>query len=232
MSDHVRAIRVQRRVKEIKRIVRDRKIDLLCHFTRLENLTGILRNGLLSRKTLRDRHMRFCVVDHERLDGCPDGVCLSVSFPNYMLFYSKRVSYFREEQVNHSQWVVLLLDARILWELECEFCQANAASNVERSISRWERRKPESLEKMFTDFDDIKRSRLNLPCSFPTNPQAEVLVFGQIPAVYIRQVHLRDYPTFSNCYDHVRSLSTAGVFYNSHYFSARKDHEVWSGRFT
>ncbi len=70
MSDHVREFREQRRVKDIRWLARDRKIDVLCHFTRLENLTGILRNGLLSRRTLSERHMRFYAVDHDRLDGC------------------------------------------------------------------------------------------------------------------------------------------------------------------
>ena len=232
MSDHIREFREHRRVEDIKWIVRDRKIDVLCHFTRLENLTGILGNGLLSRRKLGERHMQFYEIDKVRLDGCPDAVCLSVGFPNYMLFYSKRVNYFREQQVSNSQWVVLLLDVRILWELECEFCQQNAASNVERTIPKWERRMPEALEKMFSDFEDITRHDLNLPRGFPTNPQAEVLVFGHIPAVYLKQVHFWDYFTFSNWHDHVRSLTAACVCHNPEFFSPRKDYEVWRGRLT
>ena len=232
MSVHGRELREQWRVKDIKWHARDRKIDVLCHFTRLENLIGILRNGLLPRKTLSERRMRFYAVDPERLDGCPDAVCLSISFPNYMLFFSKRVSYFKEQQVPHSQWVVLLLDVSILWELECEFCQQNAASNLAREIPRSERREPEALEEMFSDFDDVNRFDLNIPRNYPTHPQAEVLAFGPIPAVHISEVHFFDYFTFSKWQDRVRSLTAAGVFHKSDYFSARKDYRFWSGRLT
>lgn len=232
MSVHVRELREQWRVKDIKWHVRDRKIDVLCHFTRLENLIGILRSGLLPRKTLSERHIPFNAVDPHRRDDCPEAVCLSISFPNYRLFYNKRVSYFKEQQVRHFQWVVLLLDVRILWELECEFCRQNAASKLEREIPRSERRKPEALEKMFSDFDDVNRFDLNIPRNYPTHPQAEVLAFGPIPAVYIREVHFFDYFIFSKWQDRVRSLTAAGVFRKSDYFSARKDYRFWSGRLT
>ena len=85
-------------MKDIKWHVRNRKIDVLCHFTRLENLIGILGNGLLPRRTLSERYIPFYAVDPYRRDDCPEAVCLSISFPNYMLFYSKRVSYFKEQQ--------------------------------------------------------------------------------------------------------------------------------------
>ena len=232
MSVHNRELREQWRVKDIKWHVRDRKIDVLCHFTRLENLIGILRNGLLPRRTLSERYMPFYAVDPERLDGCTDAVCLSVSFPNYKLFYNKRVSYFKEQQVRHFQWVVLLLDVRVLWELECEFCQQNAASTLAREIPRREKREPEALEKMFSDFDDVNRFDLNIPRNYPTHPQAEVLAFGPIPAVYISEVHFFDNFIFSKWQDRVRSLTAAGVFHKSDYFSARKDYRFWSGRLT
>lgn len=232
MSVHNRELREQWRVKDIKWHVRDRKIDVLCHFTRLENLNGILRNGLLPRRTLSERYMPFYAVDPYRRDDCPEAVCLSISFPNYMLFYSKRVSYFKHQQVPHSQWVVLLLNVRILWEQECEFCQQNAASNLAKEIPRSERREPEALEKMFSDFDDVSRFDLNIPRNYPTHPQAEVLAFGPIPAVYIREVHFFDYFIFSKWQDRVRALTAAGVFHNSDYFDARKDHRFWSSKST
>lgn len=227
MSDLVREIREQRRVKDIKWHVRDRQIDLLCHFTRLENLPGILQNGLLSRYMLEKSNMNFCAIDSDRLDGCRDAICLSVSFPNYKMFNLKREDFLKRQQVKHSQWVVLLLDARILWELECIFCQQNASSGSERAIPRQDRREPEALERMFFDFADKSRFDLNLPRNFPTNPQAEVLVFEQIPVTHIRQVHVWDPRTRDEWQNDVRSFTEADIYYGPHYFSPRSDYEVW-----
>ena len=227
MSDHIREIREQSRLREIKWIVKDRKIDELCHFTRLENLPGILQNGLLSRAALEERSMDFCAVDSERLDRCRDAICLSVSFPNYKMFNLKREDYLKRQQVKHSQWAVLLLDARILWELECAFCQQNASSGSERAISLQNRKRPEALERMFFDFADKRRLDLNLPRNFPTNPQAEVLVFNQIPVTYIRQVHVYDCRTRDEWLNDVISSTTAGICCGSRYFIPRPDYEVW-----
>ena len=227
MSDYLWEIREQRRVSEIKWIVRDRKIEVLCHFTLLENLPGILQYGLLSRSTLTKRGMGFRAIDHERLDGCLDAVCLSISFPNFRMFHIKRDSFLNSYNLRDSQWVVLLWDARILWELECEFCQRNAASNLMRGVPRQERRKPEALESVFCDFDDTRYSEPSMPRNFPTDSQAEVLVLGQIPATYLRQVHFRDYSVCMEWLNYVRSVTVADVFYGSLYFSPRMVNGVW-----
>ena len=146
MSDHAWEVKEQRRARDIMLIAKDRKIDVLCHFTRLENLSGILRNGLLSRTSLEKSGASFVPTDMTRQEGYPEAVCLSVSFPTYKMLYRKRVMFRQCNQVTDSQWIVLLLDAKLLWELECGFCQQNAATYSERRVSRKDMRTPQALE--------------------------------------------------------------------------------------
>lgn len=227
MSDSNSEVSEYRRERDIKCFAMDRKIDVLCHFTRLENLPGILQNGLLCRRDLGRRKLPFCAIDNYRQDGCLDAVCLSISFPNYLMFYKKRRYFQNSQQISDSNWVVLLLDVSILWDLECEFCQVNAADAFERAIPRPVRRTPEALKRMFCDLDGRKRVDLKLPRYYPTSPQAEVLVLGNIPATYIRQVHFFDYFTHSTWLNYVRSLATANAVHNSYYFSPREDYVFW-----
>ncbi len=77
----------------------------------------------------------------------------------------------------------------MLWELDCAFCQENASSNAVRYIPLGDRKKPDALKGMVEDYHAIKRQSLQIPSDYPTHPQAEILVFDQIPARYINEVH-------------------------------------------
>ena len=137
----------QNRASQIQQICTERGITTLIHFTRTENLQGILQEGLLGRRLLEARGQQFLFNDHDRVDGHKNAVCLSISFSNYQMFYSIRESKKKVEGVNDSQWVVLLLDTKVLWELECAFCQRNAAHKAVSSISLEDRRKPGFIER-------------------------------------------------------------------------------------
>jgi len=106
------------------------------------------------------------------------------------MFYSIRRDKEDTQGINDWQWVVLLLDAKMLWELDCAFCQENASSNAVRFILLKDRKKPDALNGMFVeDYHTINRQSLQIPSDYPTNPQAEVLVFDTILARYINEVH-------------------------------------------
>ena len=176
----------QNRASQIQQICTERSITTLVHFTRIENLRDILHEGLLDHQSLLKKHgQQFAPNDRKRLDRHKEAICLSISFPNYQLF--NRFSRPNEgSPPDYSQWVVLLLDAKALWELDCAFCQENAASNVVRYISLAERKKPDALKNMFVDVcrdtkgNVYQRQSLQIPDHYPTHPQAEVLVFDRI----------------------------------------------------
>ena len=120
----------------IERLIDKRDIKYLTHFTRIENLPSILQKGLMPRKQLLLQGIRPEVNDWNRLDNT-DAVCLSVSFPNYKLFYRFRVK--RPE----TKWAVILLDPIILDRCSCSFACRNAASN-EMKLDSYETTDPQA----------------------------------------------------------------------------------------
>lgn len=66
----------------IQEIIQQRNIRSLFHFTHSDNLTSILDNGLMSRSELDNENNEYNYNDEERIDGHPDAICLSVSYPN------------------------------------------------------------------------------------------------------------------------------------------------------
>ena len=197
-----------------------RKIDYVWHFTRLSNLDSILRLGLIGREQLEqcDEPLAY-INDNYRLDHQKDAVCCSIGHPNYKMFYSLRVNDPDEE------WVVIACKPDILWEKDCAFCTENAASNSVTCIPIEHRKGREAFERMFDEVEGIpSRADLGLPDDCPTNPQAEILVFGNIEPQYIvgticyskaRETELKEkYPNFE-------------FLYHRSFYSARKDYENW-----
>lgn len=180
------------RTREIQRIVEERGIEKLIHFTRMKHLNSILREGLLSREELEHRvatqygYEAPDFNDQQRINGEKRATCLSISFPNYSMFYKYR------RRPEGDGWVLLALKPRLLWELDCAFCSENAASNAARSIPMVERKTAMAFARMFEDSNNggekSIRAQENLSDKHPTHPQAEVLVFGRIAPEYIKTV--------------------------------------------
>ncbi len=194
----------------------------LIHFTRIENLKSILQHGLINRKELSrlPESERPIFNDQERFDGHIEAICLSVSFPNYQMFY-------KLNKDKPDDWVVLLLDSSILWDLDCAFCQTNAASSKISSVPLEQRKTFEALKQMFTDEENVSREELGIPANFTTNPQAEVLVFDTIPVKYIRGVNFRSISAMKawqnlNSYPENISLVASDTF-----FKPRSDWPKW-----
>ena len=214
------------RALSIKEIVERRSIDTLCHFTRVENLSSILRLGLFGRSQLELSGIPFVRIDRDRIDGYPEAICSTVSFPNYKLFYKKREYFSERHGISQNKWVVLLLEARMLWELDCAFCSYNASANTVTSIPLEERKKPEALEAMFGDLKTVSRGRLNFPPQYSSSPQAEILVFNAVPTSYIGEIHFFDDYAFEDWVDSDYEVTNASIRVSNYYFNDRTTRRV------
>ena len=158
----------------IARFVEEHRIPYLVHFTRVENLVTIAENGILPR-TLLEQEFRH--NDSMRLDGFPEASSLSLSFPNYLMFYRYRCLY------PDANWAVLLLTVDILSDLPCLFFTTNAANSKFRDAgddALESRMGLDALSAMFYDDPPGVRGERGLPSRATTDPQAEVLTFSVV----------------------------------------------------
>lgn len=200
---------------KISDFIQERNITSLYHFTKAENLHGILRNGLLSRRTLDKNDITYSYNDEVRLEGKLNANCLSISFPNYRMFYR-----YRNQSIDN-EWCVIEFNPRILYEKECLFCIENAASNNETMRSDEEKKGIEGLKQLY--YNEEHRRQLNLSSDFTTNPQAEVLVLDDIGTEYIEKIYFRNEPIKFPIGDYQEYS-----FWTWQYlFDARSDYSYW-----
>jgi len=156
-----------------------RFIDHVLHFTRVENLPGIVKEGLLSRTELRARQLLAIGSSGQRWDGNDKAVSVSISRINRRMFK------FKETGLEEAGWVILLLDRSILWTHDCNFFSENASTTRMKKRARdgW-LGEPAAFERMFEDRTDgggkSVRSKQGMPDDQPTDPGAEVQVLGPI----------------------------------------------------
>ena len=201
----------------VQQMSQTKKIDYLFHFTRIENLASILTHGLLTKSQSQLANIPALTNDQYRYDA-EDAICLSIGFPNYKMFYRLR----RDNP--ESDWVVLGIRPAVLWEKDCAFCVENAARKSVSCIPIGDRKGPEAFELLFRDFGDKKRNALKIPDKYPTNPQAEVLVFGTVEPRYIVGLAFSKLATLQQFQGRtpIQMLST------SPYFGARSDYAHWT----
>lgn len=202
------------------RILRQKRIDTLYHFTRTENLENIFRYGIVPRETLDRRGISSYYNDEYRYDNCLEAVCTSIEFPNYKMFYKLRL------ENPETDWVVLKLDANILCDFKCAYCWTNAGDASIYTVPVEKRMSIEAFLELFDDREGYpKREDLHINDWYPTNPQAEVLVFGTISTDYISAVCFENFEDRKKYLDLIPIDISAIV--NSKVFCPRNDWQAW-----
>jgi len=149
------------------------KIPFLLHFTSVDNIESIAKDGLRPRDVM-DLLGGFKCCDDLRIDGFKSGISLSVGFPNYKMFYKYR-------KMNGGTWCVVAINPQIICNGKCLFFSENAASSKWRGRSPFSLQQKESFEEMFYEIDGKPtRATSGLPIGCPTNPQAEIIHVGPI----------------------------------------------------
>lgn len=199
--------------QERNKILKEKHINRIVHFTKVDNLENIFEYGLCSIELLNLLDIYYSPSDLYRLDGKPDKICTSISFPNYKMFYKKRM-----EDIS-VDWVVITIKPELIVDkLDSEFYIDNAARGMYPHSLKPTANK--DLERMFHASNRVPY----IPSYYTTNPQAEILINNNIPTGYFMNVETNE----NN--PKVKSLTRdARVDYNpnSRLFDPRSDYFRW-----
>ena len=172
---------IELRIKRLKilKILEERNITKLVHFTDVWNAFYIGKYGILSKEELEKQNIKHSSNDDQRLDNMDDFISLSVTNINkYVLKdFNNR---------NKRQWIKLYVDPKVILSGEVYFFYTNAASKVfpeNKEIDQFSG--PDAFRKMFdeeikTSTKLIKRSVENRNLNEPTCIQAEVMIKKRI----------------------------------------------------
>lgn len=175
-------------VSQIVDFLRERSVRNLVHFTHIDNLTSIMKQGILPRSLVAEKGI---VSDDMRLDGNEEYGCFSLTYPNYLMLYQKR-------KKSPGQYIVLMIDIEALSGIKEEgilFFPGNAARSDLRGKGG---HGTTAIEAMFADniFSRdgirIRREEQRLESQYTTDPQAEVQIKSAVPAKYIRAIYVEN----------------------------------------
>jgi hypothetical protein len=173
----------------IRSSVQGRGIHNVLHFTQIENLPHIITYGLMSYNECNKLKETVYGSDQDRF--CEDSVSVTVESYYPKMFRGK-------QRKNGGTWIILALETRLLWELECNFYPRNIGM---REMQFCQKRKNNgyAFDRMFEDLDPCGwidgegyREKLGLPANLTTFPDAEIQVMDTIPPEWITDVWIED----------------------------------------
>ena len=198
-----------------------RGIEYFVHFTNVTNLPNILTYGLLTKDTLDYNWIDYDFNDDLRLDDISNSISLSITSPNYKMFYKLRC------ENPSKKWVVLILNAYEILKLDCAFCHTNAANSSISNTSIDSRKTYTSFKNMFSERPgQLLREQLDLYDNETTDPQAEILVLDNIPSSAIQFAVFNNY-IIKNQYENLFIDTNISYAADSGYFAPRRDYSFW-----
>lgn len=162
--------------QDIENVLLEHNISRLCHMTQIDKLFSILYGdtGIWANDFYEGTGMYR--NDLERRDGRTDYISTSIEYPNVWYYNAKRNI---NPKVN--TWAVIFIDTNVCMDDSTLFCPINSASSKGHYIGG----QVENFKRVFDSEVGFRhRSPLMLECC-PTDDQAEVLVYRNIPVIAI-----------------------------------------------
>lgn len=195
IDEHNQTVTRRRRTCDARaRDIRNHGVKYLYHFTQLTNIRSIMDNGILPVSMLKNNRINYNNNDSERYDGNLKATSISISFPNWKMFYSVRM------QDENCKWAVIELSVDMLDHNIFECYSTNAARGHGEA-------KVHKGSDLFGGSND----------EFPEDPQAELLVEGRIDPRYITKIYVNDSESRSKLHGISKPVEI-----NSHFFSRRE----------
>jgi hypothetical protein len=172
-------------LKEIQKIVEARKIGKLVHYTRIENLFGILKYGLVPvdyqiRMGIQSVKTSIKPKEWEKLyTSC------TIEHPDSYELYKKN------KKSGNAKWALVFIDSKVLYSGENNAYYFNRPARFHlRKNKVADFNNPEAFESMFGKLINPGgrrpfRRKNSLKSFYPTDPGAEVLIDGIIDNKFI-----------------------------------------------
>lgn len=172
-------------LNEIPGYLATRQITRLYHFTSARNLESLAANGFLGKDSLAIRNIEYIKSDEYRQEPILDGVCFSLSRPNFYMA-AKKIQQGKNDLV-----LLELLDvASILTRHNFVAVPGNfGSSQLKSKVTSW----PEEfigakgLMNLFQARDI--REKFSIPSFEPTDPQAEIIILDPLPWIYVKKIY-------------------------------------------
>lgn len=204
---------------EIYEYLLARNVKYLVHFTPIENIDSILKNGICSVFNQIRNGINSLRPDKDRFDGLLDFISCSISFPNYKYKYSKEIN-------ENIRFAVILLDIELLKTYnsgEILLSVENAAKNTPFA---------KSIDELFSEVaynritgNKSTRKELKINEYDTTNPQSEILIKGNIDKKYIEAICLYSH----DYYELIEKGIQSELFDKraTEYLKCRLDYKFW-----